>query len=149
MLYYNILSFKIFGIHMLLNTVIYIIYDTIGTGYMMSGITLNIVKNLRFWLTLISTCIIALTPFFILRILQSRLGSKTINSVQRKDFYKRLQLKKYYKFIEEINRYERSINKFRRLLKKGDFEPENLGDKKMKDLVENYKKSKRQINKLS
>lgn len=113
-----------------------------NTGYMVSGITFDSVGNLKFWATVSCTCAVALSSFLIFRKMQELLGNSMVDNIRNKNYYNDYQMKKYKKHLEELAKYNRSIAKFKRVYKNEHFEADNFGDKKMKELVENYKQVK-------
>lgn len=137
--YFSVFSLKIFALHFIFNTITYLIYDALNTGYMVSGITYDSVGNLKFWATTACTCAVAIGSFMLYRKLQELLENSMVSNIRSKNYYNDYQMKKYKKHLEELSKYNRSIAKFKRVYKNEHFEADNFGDKKMKELVQNYK----------
>lgn len=143
MLYYNVFSIKMFALHLLFNTVLYYIYDLLNTGYMVSGITGDSIGCIKFWAIVLCTSSVALVPFIIFRKMQDFYGNSIVGNLRSRNYHSDYQMKKYKKHLEELSKYNRSIAKFKRVFKRDNFEADNFGDKKMKELVQNYKQVKK------
>jgi hypothetical protein len=145
--YYNFATIAWLIFHVLINLLAYLVYDLFKTGNMVSGILGDSVGNLYFWMVLIATCGIALVPFYLIRSMQFLFGESIINNLNTKNYHKDYQKKKYLKMLEELAKCTRSVMKFKRIFKQGNFEADNFADKRMKEIVDNYRANKKMVKK--
>jgi hypothetical protein len=67
-----------------------------------------------------------------------------INNLRHKKYQEDFKRKNYVKKMEQIGRFSRFITKFRSMFfKNNEFEPDNLTDKKFKNVVDGFKSSKK------
>ena len=76
-------------------------------------------------------------------------SNNIINNLRHKKYEEDLEKKKYLKKMNEIGRFTRFITKFRSMFTKThEFEPDNLTDKKFKNIVDGFKSSRTKISKI-
>lgn len=143
--YYNYLTMIILAFHIIMNILVYFIYDSFKTGYLASGILMDSMGNLYFWLVVICTSGLTLAPFYLLRSIQIFFGESIIHNLRTGNYQKDYLKKKYIKMLEELAKCTRSVVKFKRIFKQNNFEADNYADKRMKEIVENYKQNKKNM----
>jgi hypothetical protein len=129
-----------------------------------SGITQEITGNPLFWIALSLTSAVALVPFYIARRADLHFSDNIINNLKRKKYEQNYAKKIYIKKLEYETRKTRTLMKFRRLYKERNLNPDNFADKRMKEIVDEYRinrkikeksinikrsKSDNQLNKIS
>ncbi len=139
------------------------IHNLRNTGEV-SGITQEITGNPLFWIALSLTSTIALVPFYIARRADLHFSDNIINNLKRKKYEQNYAKKIYIKKLEYETRKTRTLMKFRRLYKERNLNPDNFADKRMKEIVDEYRinrkikekstnikrsKSDNQLNKIS
>jgi hypothetical protein len=129
--------------HIVLNLLVYLVVELMNTHYMISGILLDSISNLYFWLVVICTSGICLAPFYLIRSLHYFFGESVVNNLKYNNYQKDYMKKKYLKMLEELSKCTRSVVKFKKILKQRDFEADNYADKRMKEIVDNYLENKR------
>jgi hypothetical protein len=71
------------------------------------------------------------------------LNDNIINNLRQRRYETNYAKKTYIKKIEEMNKYKRSLAKFKKIYRlQDDYEPDNLADKKIKDVVDTFKRSR-------
>jgi hypothetical protein len=71
-----------------------------------------------------------------------------INNLRNRRYENNYVKKTYIKKIEEMNKYKRSLAKFKKIYRlHDDYEPDNLNDKKIKDIVSTFKQRTKTTNK--
>jgi hypothetical protein len=109
----------------------------------LSGLLIDIIGNLQFWLTLLVTCYISILPQVILRRYGVLFNDNIINNLRQRKYENTYVKKTYIRKIEEMNKYKRSLAKFKKIYRlQDDYEPDNLNDKKIKDIVDTFKRTK-------
>ena len=101
-------------------------YDIIGTG--------------MFWLTLLACVYVNFVMFYICRTVERFFTNNLVTRIRLNEISNDIQRKMCLKKLIEAQKYERCLNKFKKVynMKEGD-EPENFIDKKMKDYVDKFK----------
>lgn len=108
---------------------------------------MDIIDNYKFWLIVTITSAIGGIPYKLLRRYERLFSDDIINNLRQKKFDQDYAKLYYTKKIEQINRYTRSIAKFKKILKSdNNYEPQNFADKKLKDFVDNFRQTKTKIN---
>ena len=145
-------NFKIIALiilHIVLNLSVYFIYESFKSGYMFSGVLFDSLSSLYFWLVLLCTCGLCLVPFYLVRGLLKYFADSIASNLNKGEYYQDYMKKKYIKMLEELNKYSRSIVKFKKIFKTSNFQADNFADKRMKDIVDKYKQNKRNNVRLS
>src|SRR5690348_8726035 len=105
-----------------------------------SGILWDVLFNIQFWLTMVLTSFITLIPVIVSRHSELLFSDNIINNVRHKRYERDYLKKTYAKKLSEMQKYSRSVAKFKKIyMQNADYEPDNLADKKMKDVVDYYK----------
>jgi hypothetical protein len=118
------------------------IHNLRNTGEV-SGITEEITGNPLFWMALSLTSAIALVPFYIARRADLHFSDNIINNLKRKKYELNYAKKIYIKKLEYETRKTRTLIKFRRLYKDRNLNPDNFADKRMKEIVDQYRISRK------
>ena len=143
MRYFNLTCVLVLAFNILFILLIIILVEVINSQYMVSGILLDILDNIKFWLVLIVTSSFGLVPFFILRSCEFFFSNKVVNNINKGNYYRDFKQKKYEVELEEMYKYNRSVAKFKRIFNmKSNFKADNYADKKMLEIVKSYKESK-------
>lgn len=110
-----------------------------------SGITGDICGNLNFWLTILITSVLAIFPFFIVRRHEYLFSQTIINNLRQNKYEIEYAKKKYVNKIAQLTKYTRYLAKFKKLMKQdpNKVELDNYVDKRMMDIVEMYKSTKK------
>jgi hypothetical protein len=104
---------------------------------------MDLTGNFQFWLTLIVTCYISILPPLIMRRYGVLFNDNIINNLRQRRYENNYVKKTYIRKIEEMNKYKRSLAKFKKIYRlQDDYEPDNLNDKKIKDIVDTFKRTK-------
>jgi hypothetical protein len=111
----------------------------------MGGILYDIINNPQIWLTIILTTYACILPDIIIRRWEVLFSKDIINNLRYKNYEGDFIKKSYIKKIEEVGRFTRFITKFRKMFtKSGEYEPENLTDKKFKAVVDGFRSSRKE-----
>lgn len=143
MSFHSVFSFGILALHVIFNTIPYVALDALKSGYMIGGIMIDTAKSPLFWLVLICTSGITLLPFYLFRRLEFFFNNTIINNINLNRYKQDYQLKQAKIKLEELSKFNRSIAKFKRVYNHNNFEAQNYADRKMKEIVENYKLNKK------
>jgi hypothetical protein len=109
----------------------------------LSRLLFDIISNFHFWLTLILSVYISILPVLINRRFELLFNDNIITNLMQRRYKNNYAKKTYIKKIEEMNKYKRSLAKFKKIFRlHEDYEPDNLADKKIKDVVDNFKRSR-------
>jgi len=143
MSFHSVFSICILALHILFNILPYVILDALKSGYMIGGIMIDTAKCPLFWLVMLCTCGITLLPFYLFRRLEFFFNNTIINNVNLNRYKQDYQIKQTKIKLEELSKFNRSIAKFKRVYNQNNFEAQNYADRKMKEIVENYKLNKK------
>ena len=93
-----------------------------------------------FWLTLLACVYVNFVMFYICRTVERFFTNNLVTRIRLNEISNDIQRKMCLKKLIEAQKYERCLNKFKKVynMKEGD-EPENFIDKKMKDYVDKFK----------
>ena len=106
-------------------------------GLQLGGILYDVILTPQIWLTIIVTTYFCVIPYIVMRRWEILFSNNIINNLRHKKYEEDLEKKKYLKKMEEIGRFTRFITKFRSMFTKtNEFEPDNLTDKKFKNMVD-------------
>lgn len=123
--------------------IIFIFIHNTSDSYQVSGYLFDIVGNIQFWLGLILTNYIAIIPFLIMRRYELFFSDNLINNIRYNKFEDDYMKKVYIKKLSEMQKYTRSLAKFKKIYNENvNYEPENLADKKIKDMVDTFKSTR-------
>lgn len=111
------------------------------------GLARDILLNLTFWLTMISTTAVCIVPFYLLRRAEFHFSGNIIINLRQKKFEHDYARKYYQKKLQQMTKATRSIAKFKRLYKlnQDNLDEDNYADKQMKLMVDEYKTKKSKI----
>lgn len=133
-------------IQILVNVLFGIIYGKTGTEEL--GIyTFDTLKCWYFWLALLCSCHMTLILVYIEKYVLYLFSDDLINNIRNGNYQNDLLRKKLIKKIEQMNKYQRNLEKFKEILENyNTFECKNFRDRKMKEVVTAYLKSNENIN---
>jgi len=108
-----------------------------------SGIFFDITSNLNFWLLVILTVYISILPYLIITRIKFLFSDSLVNDLNHRNYENHFDRKKYNKKLNEMNKFLRTFEKVKKISKLDEnYEPDNLADKKIKDMVETYRNIK-------
>lgn len=145
MKFFDYFTISLSALHVFLNIISYSLYEIFKTNYMVSGIQIDMVSNLSFWLSLLLVVSICLVPFYWIRFLEYFFGDSIVNNLRTNNYHKDFLNKKYTKILEELSKCMRSIVKFKMIFKNTNFEPENYSGKVMKEIVDTYRQNRKRV----
>lgn len=145
MKFFDYFTVSLITLHIILNIISYSLYETFRTNYMVSGIQIDMVSNLTFWLSILLISSVCLVPFFWIRYLEYFFGDSIVNNLRTNNYHKDFLNKKYTKILEELSKCMRSIVKFKMIFKNSNFEPENYSGKVMKEIVDTYRLNRKRL----
>lgn len=145
MKFFDYFTVSLITLHIILNIISYSLYETFRTNYMVSGIQIDMVTNLTFWLSILLISSVCLVPFFWIRYLEYFFGDSIVNNLRTNNYHKDFLNKKYTKILEELSKCMRSIVKFKMIFKNSNFEPENYSGKVMKEIVDTYRLNRKRL----
>jgi hypothetical protein len=109
----------------------------------LSGATYDCIGNLQFWMALVITVYISLLPYIVISRFEIHFTESLVNNLRHRKYEHDYAKKKYMRKLSEMQKYTRSVAKFKKIYNlNDDYEPDNLADKKIKDMVDTYKSSK-------
>lgn len=109
----------------------------------LSGTTYDCICNLQFWIALVITVYTSLLPYIVISRFQIHFTESLVNNLRHKKYEHDYTKKKYMRKLSEMQKYTRSVAKFKKIYNlNDDYEPDNLADKKIKNMVDTYKSSK-------
>jgi len=140
------------------NIVFFIIYASLGSDEL--GLyTYDVIANFKFWFSSFLILFIALIPVIISHKIECFLSQNIVNNLRNRNFEDDYTRKICIKKIEQMHKCSRSLAKFRRIYaansknnnnninNNNDVNNQNLADKKMKEIVDQYKNTKK-LNKI-
>jgi hypothetical protein len=129
--------------------ILFIFLHNLSESYQISGIFFDITGNIQFWLSVLITVYISLIFFIAARRIEILFSDNIINNLRHHKYEDDYSKKVYLKKLSEMQKYTRSLAKFKKMLNETDnYEPDNLEDKKLKDMVDTFK-SERHKKKLT
>ena len=130
------------GAQILVNVLFGVCYG-LGESDELGAYTFDVLSNWNFWLSLICCIHMCLIPVYISKYCEYLFGDNIINNIRNNKYEVDLNRKKLVKKINQMMKCTRSITKFKKVYKKDkDIQDENFADRKMKELVELYRKNK-------
>ena len=122
--------------------IIFVSAHNIRNAGQISGITLDILSNLIFWITLLLICSICIIPFLIIRRIDLHFSENILTNIRQKKYKYNFVKKSLVNNLEEITKSIRHLVKFKKVLKGENMEFDNYADKKVKELVDLYQETK-------
>ena len=112
-------------------------YDKSGES---SGMLIDIIGNIHFWLSTVLLVAIIMLPFYISKSSDFLFSNEIVINLIQKRYEYDIAKRKYYNKLDGVINCINSIAKFKKLYKLDkDFEVDNYADKKMKEIVDMYK----------
>ena len=122
-----------------------LICDKINSDFDIYNSHSIMLRNFCSLMTIFLSCSFCLIPFYILRRAEFFFGEFIINKIKQNDFKEYIIEKFYQKKIDQMTRVVRSVNKFKRIYYQKDEmkEDDNLANKKMRKIVDQFKAHKK------
>ncbi len=109
--------------------------------------TYDIISNFKFWFSFFLILVIALIPVIISKKVEFFLSHNIVDNLRNRNFEDDYTRKICIKKIEQVHKCSRSLAKFRKIYKanknNNTLNIQNLADKKMKEIVDQYNYSKK------
>lgn len=137
---FNLPSTTLHGIQILILFAFPFIQNTFEQ-YLVGGKFFDITGSFKFWLNLFLSIYINIIVFYICKTVERFFTNNLVTRVRLNDIKNDIQKKMCIKKLIEAHKYERCLNKFKKVynMEKKIDEPENYVDKKIKDYVEKFK----------
>ena len=142
---YYIWVYLAHGAQILVNVLFGIIYG-LGESDELGAYTFDVLSNWNFWLSLICCIHMCLIPVYISKYAAYLFGDNIINNIRNGNYEHDLKRKKYVKKINQMMKCTRSVAKFKKIYHNQETnqnQDDNFAEKKMKEMVEMYKKNKK------
>jgi hypothetical protein len=108
-----------------------------------SGVLFDIISNFQFWLTILITVFICVIPIIVIRRLELFFAETLVNNLRYKNYEKDWDRKNYIRKLNKIQKFVRTVARIKKLsVLDKNYEPDNLADKKLKNIVETYRSTK-------
>lgn len=142
---YYIWVYLAHGAQILVNVLFGIIYG-LGESDELGAYTFDVLSNWNFWLSLICCIHMCLIPVYISKYAAYLFGDNIINNIRNGNYEHDLKRKKYVKKINQMMKCTRSVAKFKKIYHNQEInqnQDDNFAERKMKEMVEMYKKDKK------
>lgn len=137
-------TFFAYFLHVFFN-LITIIANNFNADDQCGGITFELAGTWHFWLVLVLTFSIAYYPYLFYTRFDLFFIYDIINDLRFGKYEYDIDKKVCMRKLEQINKLKRLIIKFKKFYNEKDFQPDNIRDNQMKEIVEKYKRLKEQL----
>ena len=128
------------SIQILVNTILFVTYASLGSDQL-GAYTFDIVSNAKFWFVLVITLAIDLLFVIISRKIDFLLSDTIINNLRNRNYEDDYTKKIYMKKLEHMSKWTRYLARFKKIYRNNNYEADTYADRKMKELVEKYRKN--------
>jgi hypothetical protein len=128
------------SIQILINIILFVTYASFGSDQL-GAYTFDIVSNIKFWFVLVITLAIDLLFVIISRKIDNLLSDTIINNLRNSKYEHDYTKKLYIKKIEHMSKWTRYVARFKKIYNNNNYEADTYADRKMKELVEKYRKN--------
>ena len=136
---FNLPSTTLHGIQILILFAFPFIQNTFEQ-YLVGGKFFDITGSFKFWLNLFLSIYINIIVFYICKTVERFFTNNLVTRVRLNDIKNDIQKKMCIKKLIEAHKYERCLNKFKKVYNmEKKIDEENYVDKKIKDYVEKFK----------
>ena len=140
--FFNSWSFGLHGIQVVI-LVVFPFIQNLFEQFLIGGKFYDIVGNIKFWLILLASIMFNIMLFYIVRSFERFFTNNIVTRVRTNDIEMDIQKKICLKKLIEAQKYERCLNKFKKVYKMdNNLEAENYVDKKIKDYVDKFKSAR-------